>query len=126
MGDNLVPNGLSRDCRVLCSRSKCPKSSMNLSLRWSGEFIVRDLTHITISPRRLFCRVDPWGRFPMRIFALIAAFALVSIAPALAGEARSLSLQGVDQKLPGALGQAAERPGGGEGRKRRGAPGRRG
>jgi outer membrane biosynthesis protein TonB len=82
---------------------------MNLSLRWSGEFIVRDLTHITISPRRLFCRVDPWGRFPMRIFALIAAFAFVS-ATAQAGEARSLSLNGVDQKLPGALGKAAETP----------------
>ena len=46
----------------------------------------------------------------MRIFALIAAFALVSTAPAQAGEARSLSLAGVDQKLPGALGKAAETP----------------
>ena len=46
----------------------------------------------------------------MRIFALIAAFALVSIAHAQAGEARSLSLNGVDQKLPGALGKAAETP----------------
>ena len=25
MGDNLVPNGLSRGCRVFCSRSKYPK-----------------------------------------------------------------------------------------------------
>ncbi|MBI5322620.1 hypothetical protein [Bradyrhizobium sp.] len=46
----------------------------------------------------------------MRIFALIAAFALVSIAPVQAGEGRSLSLSGVDQKLPGALGKAAETP----------------
>lgn len=46
----------------------------------------------------------------MRIFALIAAFALVSIAPVQAGEGRSLSLSGVDQKLPGALGKAAEAP----------------
>jgi hypothetical protein len=47
----------------------------------------------------------------MRIFALIAAsaFALVSLA-AQAGEGRSLSLDGVDQKLPGALGRAAEAP----------------
>lgn len=46
----------------------------------------------------------------MRIFALIAAFALVAIAPVQAGEGRSLSLSGVDQKLPGALGKAAEPP----------------
>ena len=26
MGDNLVPNGLSRGCRVFCSRSKYPRS----------------------------------------------------------------------------------------------------
>ena len=45
----------------------------------------------------------------MRLFALIAAFALVSVA-AHAGEGRSLSLDGVDQKLPGALGKAAEVP----------------
>jgi len=25
MGDNLVPNGLSRDCKAFCSRSKYPK-----------------------------------------------------------------------------------------------------
>jgi hypothetical protein len=46
----------------------------------------------------------------MRIFALIAAFALVSVAPVQAGEGRSLSLNGVDQKLPGSLGKAAETP----------------
>ena len=46
----------------------------------------------------------------MRIFAVIAAFALVSVTSAYAGEARSLSLAGVDQKLPGALGKAAEAP----------------
>lgn len=46
----------------------------------------------------------------MRIFALIAAFALVVTATAHAGEGRSLSLNGVDQKLPGSLGKAAEAP----------------
>ena len=46
----------------------------------------------------------------MRILALMAAFALVSIAPVQAGEGRSLSLSGVDQKLPGSLGKAAETP----------------
>ncbi len=47
----------------------------------------------------------------MRIMPLIAAaaFALVSVA-AQAGEGRSLSLNGVDQKLPGALGKAADAP----------------
>lgn len=45
----------------------------------------------------------------MRIFALIAVFAFASVA-AHAGEGRSLSLTGVDQKLPGALGKAAETP----------------
>ena len=46
----------------------------------------------------------------MRLFILIAAFALVSIAPVQAGEGRSLSLSGVDQKLPGSLGKAADTP----------------
>ena len=45
----------------------------------------------------------------MRILALIAAFAFVAVA-AHAGEGRSLSLDGVDQKLPGALGKAADAP----------------
>lgn len=47
----------------------------------------------------------------MRILPLIAAaaFALVSVT-AHAGEGRSLSLNGVDQKLPGALGKAAVAP----------------
>lgn len=47
----------------------------------------------------------------MRLFTLMAAaaFALVSVT-AHAGEGRSLSLNGVDQKLPGALGKAAETP----------------
>jgi hypothetical protein len=45
----------------------------------------------------------------MRLFALMAAFALVSIPVAQAGEPRSLS-GGVDQKLPDALGKAAEAP----------------
>lgn len=47
----------------------------------------------------------------MRLFTLIAAaaFALVSVT-AQAGDGRSLSLNGVDQKLPGALGKAAETP----------------
>ena len=46
----------------------------------------------------------------MRIIALMAAFAFVSVVPAQAGEGRSLSLSGVDQKLPGSLGKAAETP----------------
>ena len=46
----------------------------------------------------------------MRIFALIAAFALVSATSAQAGDARSLSLAGVDGKIPAALGKAAETP----------------
>ena len=46
----------------------------------------------------------------MRIFALIAAFALVSATSAQAGDARSLSLAGVDGKIPTALGKAAEPP----------------
>ena len=46
----------------------------------------------------------------MRIFALIAAFALVSATSAQAGDARSLSLAGVDGKIPAALGKAAEAP----------------
>ncbi|MGQ0685227.1 hypothetical protein [Bradyrhizobium sp.] len=47
----------------------------------------------------------------MRLFALIAASAFVFVsATAQAGEGRSLSLNGVDQKLPGALGKAAVAP----------------
>jgi hypothetical protein len=46
----------------------------------------------------------------MRIFALIAAFALAAATSAQAGDARSLSLAGVDGKIPTALGQAAEAP----------------
>jgi outer membrane biosynthesis protein TonB len=46
----------------------------------------------------------------MRIFALIAAFALVSATSAQAGDARSLSLAGVDGKIPTALGKAAGPP----------------
>lgn len=47
----------------------------------------------------------------MRLCTLMAAaaFALVSVT-AQAGEGRSLSLNGVDQKLPGALGKAAVAP----------------
>ena len=44
----------------------------------------------------------------MRLFALIAAFTLASFAAH--AEGRSLSLNGVDQKLPGSLGKAAETP----------------
>jgi hypothetical protein len=44
----------------------------------------------------------------MRLFALIAAFTLVSFTAH--AEGRSLSLNGVDQKLPGSLGKAAETP----------------
>ena len=46
----------------------------------------------------------------MRIFALIAASAFVLASVAAQAEPRSLSLAGVDQKLPGALGKAAEAP----------------
>ena len=46
----------------------------------------------------------------MRIFALIAASAFVLASAAAQAEPRSLSLAGVDQKLPGALGKAAEAP----------------
>src|SRR5436190_20379776 len=46
----------------------------------------------------------------MRIFALIAAFALAAATSAQAGDARSLSLAGVDGKIPTALGKAAEAP----------------
>src|SRR5262249_35517508 len=47
----------------------------------------------------------------MRILPLIAASAFLFVsAAAQAGEAHSLSLNGVDQKLPGALGKAAETP----------------
>src|SRR5262245_54889476 len=44
----------------------------------------------------------------MRMYALIAAFALVS--GGAFAEGRSLLLDGVDQKLPGSLGRAAETP----------------
>ena len=46
----------------------------------------------------------------MRLSVLIAAFALLSTAQVQAGEGRSLSLSGVDQKLPGSLGKAAATP----------------
>lgn len=69
---------------------------------------VRDLAHTRIRLPRVFFSVDP-GEIPMRILPLIAAFVLVSAA-AQAGEGRSLSLNGVDQKLPGALGKAADAP----------------
>ena len=46
----------------------------------------------------------------MRIFALIAVFALAAVTSAQAGDARSLSLAGVDGKIPTALGKAAEAP----------------
>jgi hypothetical protein len=44
----------------------------------------------------------------MRMYILIAAFTLVSVAAH--AEGRSLSLNGVDQKLPGSLGKAADTP----------------
>lgn len=48
----------------------------------------------------------------MRILPLIAAsaFAVASVASVQAGEGRSLSLVGVDGKIPSALGKAAETP----------------
>jgi outer membrane biosynthesis protein TonB len=44
----------------------------------------------------------------MRMYVLIAAFTLVSVAAH--AEGRSLSLDGIDKKLPGSLGRAAETP----------------
>jgi len=46
----------------------------------------------------------------MRKFILIAAVAVVSATSAQAGDSRSLSLAGVDERLPAALGKAAEPP----------------
>jgi outer membrane biosynthesis protein TonB len=46
----------------------------------------------------------------MRIIALIAASALLAVSTAAQAEPRSLSLSGVDQKLPGSLGKAADAP----------------
>jgi len=46
----------------------------------------------------------------MRKFILIAAIAFASATPALAGDSRSLSLAGVDEKIPAALGKAADAP----------------
>ncbi|HKS18532.1 MAG TPA: hypothetical protein VJS63_04905 [Bradyrhizobium sp.] len=46
----------------------------------------------------------------MRKFILIAAVAAVSATSAQAGDSRSLSLAGVDEKIPAALGKAADVP----------------
>jgi hypothetical protein len=46
----------------------------------------------------------------MRKVILIAAIAVASATSALAGDSRSLSLAGVDEKIPAALGKAAESP----------------
>jgi hypothetical protein len=46
----------------------------------------------------------------MRKFILIAAMAVASTTSALAGDSRSLSLAGVDEKIPAALGKAADAP----------------
>ena len=46
----------------------------------------------------------------MRLFALVAASVVVLGSAAAQAEPRSLSLTGVDQKLPGSLGKAAEAP----------------
>ena len=46
----------------------------------------------------------------MRKFILIAAMAFASATLALAGDSRSLSLAGVDEKVPAALGKAAGAP----------------
>ena len=46
----------------------------------------------------------------MRKFILIAAIAFGSATSVLAGDGRSLSLAGVDEKVPAALGKAAETP----------------
>lgn len=46
----------------------------------------------------------------MRKFILIAVLSAASATSALAGDARSLSLAGVDEKIPAALGKAAGTP----------------
>jgi hypothetical protein len=46
----------------------------------------------------------------MRKFILIATIAVASATVAQAGDSRSLSLAGVDEKVPAALGKAAETP----------------
>jgi hypothetical protein len=46
----------------------------------------------------------------MRILPMIAASAFVFVSAAAQAEPRSLSLSGVDQKLPGSLGKAADAP----------------
>jgi outer membrane biosynthesis protein TonB len=46
----------------------------------------------------------------MRKFILVAAIAVASVTSAVAGDGRSLSLAGVDEKVPAALGKAAETP----------------
>jgi hypothetical protein len=46
----------------------------------------------------------------MRKFILIATIAVASATAAQAGDSRSLSLAGVDEKVPAALGKAAETP----------------
>jgi hypothetical protein len=46
----------------------------------------------------------------MRKFILLAAIVAASATSALAGDSRSLSLAGVDEKIPAALGKAAETP----------------
>ena len=50
------------------------------------------------------------GRFHMRKFFLIAAMAVGCAAAAQAGDSRSLSVAGMDEKLPAALGKAAGAP----------------
>ena len=50
------------------------------------------------------------GRFHMRKFILIAAMAVVSATPVQAGDSRSLSVAGMDEKVPAALGKAAGAP----------------
>ena len=46
----------------------------------------------------------------MRKFILIAAIAFASATSVLAGDSRSLSMAGVDEKIPAALGKAADAP----------------
>jgi hypothetical protein len=50
------------------------------------------------------------GRFHMRKFILIAAMAVASATSAQAGDSRSLSVAGMDEKVPAALGKAAGAP----------------
>ena len=70
--------------------------------------LVRDLDHS--EPCRCVPCLTNNREIHMRKFILIAAMAFASATSALAGDSRSLSLTGVDEKVPAALGKAAGAP----------------